>query len=80
VQLTGMASGSASDFISDFICMMDGKVYARTLMICDTYFLEQIRQDYGEASFKNALDACKTARSLLCHTGSWQACVCGAYG
>lgn len=60
VQLTGMASGSASDFISDFICMMDGKVYARTLNEYATrYFLEQIRQDYGEASFKKALDACK---------------------
>jgi hypothetical protein len=40
--------------------MMDGKVYARTLNEYATrYFLEQIRQDYGEASFKKALDACK---------------------
>lgn len=58
--LSGMAPASASAYISDFICMMNGEKYARTLNEHATrYFLLHIRTDYGEAQFKKALDACK---------------------
>ena len=60
VRSTGMASGSASDYISDLLYMMDGQVYARTLNEYATrYFLNQIQLDYGEAVFQKALSACK---------------------
>ena len=60
VRQTGIVSGSASDYISDLLYMMDGEAYARTLNEYATrYFLEHIRMDYGEAAFQKALDACK---------------------
>jgi len=60
VRLTSMASGSASDYISDLLYMMDGESYTRTLNEYATrYFLEHIRLDYGEDVFKKALDACR---------------------
>lgn len=60
VRQTGMVSGSASDYISDLLYMMDGEAYARTLNEYATrYFLEHIRMDYGETAFRKALDACK---------------------
>lgn len=50
---TGMASGSASDYISDLLAAMDGETYARTLNEYATrYFLNQIQLDYGEAAFQ----------------------------
>lgn len=57
---TGMAAGSASDYISDLLYMMNGEAYARTLNEYATrYFLERIRSDYGEIAFEKALEACK---------------------
>lgn len=60
VRTTGMASGSASDYISNLLYMMEGKAYARTLNEYATrYLLNHILLDYGEAAFQKALYACK---------------------
>lgn len=57
---TGMNAGSAGDYITDFLAMMNGDKYTRTLNEYSTrYFIEHIREDYGEAAFRKALAACK---------------------
>lgn len=67
---TGMAAGSASDYISDLLYMMNGDAYARTLNEYATrYFLERIRADYGEAAFEKALAACKKHAAYYANLG-----------
>jgi hypothetical protein len=40
--------------------MMSGEKYTRTLNEYSTrYFLERIREDYGESVFQKAIDACR---------------------
>jgi hypothetical protein len=57
-QKTGMNVGSAGDFITNFLAMIDGQRYTRTLNTFATrYYLENIRNDYGEAVFMNAIHA-----------------------
>lgn len=57
---TGMNAGSAGDYITDFLAMMNGDKYTRTLNEYSTrYFIEHIREDYGETAFRKALSACK---------------------
>ena len=56
---TNMNPGSASDYISAFLAMMDGVEYKRTLNELSTkYFVNQIRTDYGEAAYRTAINAC----------------------
>lgn len=60
VRITGMSSGSAFDYISNFLAMMKGKKYTRTLNEYTTkYFLEHILEDYGPLALKKAVIACK---------------------
>lgn len=60
VELTGMNTGSAGDYISDFLAMMNGEKYARTLNEYSTrYFLKHIKEDYGDVALAKALSACK---------------------
>jgi uncharacterized protein with ParB-like and HNH nuclease domain len=59
-KLTGMNSGSAGDYIADFLAMMNGEKYTRTLNEYSTrYFVERIREDFGEGAFRKALAACQ---------------------
>lgn len=60
VRQTGMNAGSAGDYITDFLAMMNGEKYCRTLNEYSTrYFLERIREDFGESVFQKAIDACR---------------------
>ncbi|GKX30505.1 hypothetical protein SH1V18_29850 [Vallitalea longa] len=55
---TGMNVGSAQAFITIFLAMMNGEEYKRAFNNdTNKFLLESIRKDYGEDSFKNALDA-----------------------
>jgi hypothetical protein len=57
---TGMNTGSAGDYVTNFLAMMDGQRYTRTLNGYATrYMLESIRKDYGEEQFQKALEATK---------------------
>lgn len=57
---TGMNAVSAGDYITGFLAMMNGDKYTRTLNEYSTrYFVEHIREDFGEAAFRKALAACK---------------------
>ena len=57
---TGMNPGSAGDYITDFLSMMAGEVYKRTLNEYTTrYYLKHIQMDYGENALQKALSACK---------------------
>ncbi|WP_316570233.1 hypothetical protein [Neobacillus sp. YIM B06451] len=57
-RLTGMNPGSAQDYITDFLAMMEGKEYHRVMSNYGTkYFLENIKKDYGEAAYIKALEA-----------------------
>jgi 5-methylcytosine-specific restriction enzyme A len=57
-KVTGMNEGSAQAFITIFLAMMNGEVYKRAFNNdTNEFLLERIRQDYGEASFKKAIDA-----------------------
>lgn len=57
-KVTGMNAGSAQDFITDFLAMMEGSVYHRTLNNYTTkYFLESIKKDFGDEAFRLALEA-----------------------
>lgn len=59
VRRTGMNAGSAGDYITDFLAMMNGEKYTRTLNEYSTrYFLEHIREDYGVPAHKKAVTAC----------------------
>jgi len=56
---TGMNPGSAGDYISAFLSMMDGIDYKRTIKETHTrYFVSQIRADYGESAYRKAIEAC----------------------
>ena len=60
VKLSGMNSGSAGDYITDFLAMMDGVQYTRTLNEYSTrYYLEHIERDYGIEALYRALNACE---------------------
>jgi uncharacterized protein with ParB-like and HNH nuclease domain len=60
VHRTGMNAGSAGDYVTDFLAMMNGEKYTRTLNEYSTrYFLDHIRKDYGETALKKAVSACK---------------------
>jgi len=60
VRQTGMNAGSAGDYITGFLAMMNGDRYTRTLNEYSIrYFVEHIREDFGEAAFRKALAACK---------------------
>lgn len=60
VKLTEMNAGSAGDYITDFLAMMDGMQYARTLNEYSTrYFLEHIMKDFGIEFLRKAISACK---------------------
>lgn len=55
---TGRKPGYTGDFITNFLAMMNGEVYHRTLNEYATrYFLEQIKQDYGEPGLHKAVQA-----------------------
>lgn len=55
---TGMNEGSAQAFITIFLAMMEGEEYKRAFNNdTNKFLLESIREDYGEKSFQNALDA-----------------------
>jgi hypothetical protein len=55
---SGMNEGSAQAFITIFLAMMSGEVYKRAFNNeTNKFLLESIRQDYGQASFNNALSA-----------------------
>lgn len=59
-QKTGMVAGSAQDYITDFLAMMNGERYTRTLNLFATeYYLKSIRADYGKEAFEKALEACQ---------------------
>jgi len=51
-----MYVGSAKDYINDFQDMMYGKEYRRTMSNYGTkYYIEKIKQDFGEDAFKMAI-------------------------
>jgi 5-methylcytosine-specific restriction enzyme A len=57
-KVTGMNEGSAQAFITIFLAMMNGEEYKRAFNNdTNKFLLESIRNDFGENSFKNALDA-----------------------
>lgn len=57
-RVSGMKAGSAQDYITDFLAMMDGKEYQRVMSNYGTqYFLENIRKDFGEEAFIKAIEA-----------------------
>lgn len=56
--ISDMSQGSAQDFITDFLAMMDGKEYYRTMNNYGTsYFIENIEKDFGDAAFLLAIEA-----------------------
>lgn len=60
VKICGMKPGSAGDYITGFLSMMDGTKYTRTLNEYSTcYFLEHIEKDYGIDALKQAIKACE---------------------
>lgn len=57
-RLSGMNEGSAQAFITIFLAMMDGEEYKRAFNNnTNKFLLENIRKDYGERYYFNALDA-----------------------
>ncbi len=57
-QLSGMNEGSAQDYISNFLAMMSGETYMRTLSTKGTeYILRNIYNDYGKDRFALAVKA-----------------------
>jgi len=60
VHRTGMKAGSAADYITNFLAMMRGEKYIRTLNEYSTrYYLTHIREDYGGVALQKAVLACK---------------------
>lgn len=58
VRLAGMGAGSASDYITNFLAMMEGNRYVRVMNLYATeYFLVHIGQDYGREAQKKAAKA-----------------------
>lgn len=59
-QLTGMGIASAGDYITAFLCMMEGKKYTRTINLYATeYYLNHIGTDYGAEAQRRAAQAVK---------------------
>ena len=57
-RLNGMGVGSAQDFITIFLAMLNGEEYKRTFNNdTNKFLLESIRKDFGEDSFRDALKA-----------------------
>ncbi|MBU3196001.1 hypothetical protein KPL26_04880 [Clostridium algidicarnis] len=57
---TGMNAGSAGDYVTNFLAMMEGQRYTRTMNTYATrYLLENIRLEFGEEQFQKALEATK---------------------
>lgn len=57
-KVTGMNEGSAQAFITIFLAMMEGEVYKRAFNNdANRFLLESIRRDFGEVSYKKALNA-----------------------
>lgn len=57
-RVSGMNEGSAQDYITDFLAMMEGKEYQRVISNFGTaFYLENIRKDFGEEAFKKAIEA-----------------------
>ncbi|MBP2033418.1 hypothetical protein J2Z42_002121 [Clostridium algifaecis] len=57
---TGMNAGSAGDYVTNFLAMMEGQRYTRTMNTYATrYLLEKIKLEFGEEQFKKALEATK---------------------
>jgi len=57
-KVSGMSLGSAQDYITDFLEMMEGRLYHRTMSNYGTrYYLENIKKDYGDKAFQLALEA-----------------------
>lgn len=57
-KISGINPGSAQDLITDFLAMMEGSVYHRTMNnYATSYFIENIKKDFGEKSFQLALEA-----------------------
>lgn len=55
---TGMNEGSAHAFLTIFLAMLNGEEYKRAFNNeTNKFLLNSIRRDYGEAAFKNALNA-----------------------
>ncbi len=58
LQSCGMNPGSASDYMQNFKCMIEGKRYTRTNNAFATdYFLKNILTDYGTERLRDALSA-----------------------
>lgn len=73
VRLTQMNPGSAPDYIANLAFMLNGERYTRTMNEYTTrYYLEQIRKDYGEAAFQNALAACEKHAAYYAGLGHGQ--------
>ena len=57
-QQSGMNAGSGQDYITNFLAMMKGDSYVRTMSTEGTeYFLRQIHHDYGKNAFLLAVEA-----------------------
>lgn len=57
-KVSGMNVGSAQDFITDYLAMREGKEYHRTMSnYGTTYFIENIKKDFGNEAFNLALEA-----------------------
>lgn len=55
---SGMEPGSAQDYITVFLAMLDGQEYRRTINTYATkYYLENIKKDFGIETLKKALNA-----------------------
>lgn len=55
---TGMSKGSVHCFITIFLAMMDGEEYKRAFNnATNKLLIENIRRDYGEVFYKNAINA-----------------------
>lgn len=70
---TGMNAGSAGDYITDFLAMMNGVKYTRTLNEFSTrYFLEHIKKEYDESVLNKAVDACRKHAAYYATLGHGQ--------
>lgn len=54
----GMNSSSAHIYLYNFVAMMNGKVFKRSMKIADiAMFLDYIRQQHGKRAFRSALNS-----------------------
>lgn len=54
----GLNSSSARDFMNDFKCMMEGRLFQRTMNAYATdYFLSSIQRDFGVNTLRLAIEA-----------------------